>query len=125
MAKLAAERPELNVVNDQRGRPTSAVQLARRALDLAGTGLRGMHHATDAGECTWHGFTTEIARLTGAAAAINPCTSDQFPRPAKRPAYSVLDLTTTDNAIGPANPWQHELAAALRTAGLLATKETA
>ncbi len=68
---------------------------------------------TAGGQCTWHGFAAEIVRQAGHACDVKPCTSDQFPRPAKRPAYSVLDLTRTESLLGPMPEWKQNLAAVL------------
>lgn len=114
MRKLMLERDRLQVVNDQRGRPTSVEHLARTTLDIYECGKRGHWHATDGGECTWFEFAQEIKRLTGAPATIEPCTSDQFPRPAKRPAYSVLDISQTEAELGPMPHWKDNLADVLR-----------
>ena len=114
IANLCAQRDELKVVNDQRGRPTSAEQLARASLALVLAGARGVWHATDAGDCTWHGFACEIARLVGSSCRIEPCTTDEFPRPARRPAWSVLDVEKTQSLIGPLVPWQFALADTIR-----------
>ncbi|MEO1008919.1 MAG: dTDP-4-dehydrorhamnose reductase [Planctomycetota bacterium] len=113
MRTLMFDREELKVVDDQRGRPTSAEHLARCAIDLALRGARGHWHATDGGECSWYEFAREIKRLTGAPSAITPCTSDEFPRPAKRPAYSVLDIKQTEAELGPMPHWTDNLAAVL------------
>ncbi|OAB63583.1 hypothetical protein AY599_11465 [Leptolyngbya valderiana BDU 20041] len=114
MRKLLAEKPSLSIVDDQRGRPTSAEHLARCAISLAINGARGHWHATDGGECTWYEFAQEIKRLTGAPATIEPCTSDQFPRPATRPAYSVLDISQIEAELGPMPHWKDNLADVLR-----------
>ncbi|MCC7389729.1 MAG: dTDP-4-dehydrorhamnose reductase [Phycisphaerales bacterium] len=114
IAGAARTRPELRVVDDQRGRPTSAEGLARTSLGLIMAGARGFAHATDGGECSWFDFAREIVRLTGAPAVVHPCTSDAYPRPAKRPAYSVLDLSETERLIGPMTPWQAALADVVR-----------
>ncbi|TVQ59864.1 MAG: dTDP-4-dehydrorhamnose reductase [Phycisphaerales bacterium] len=110
IARAGAEKPVLRVVNDQRGRPTSAEHLARTTLAMIEAGARGVHHATDAGECTWYEFASEIVRALGLPARVEPCTSAEFPRPAARPAYSVLDISTTEALIGPLTPWQDALA---------------
>ena len=110
MARLTAERDELRVVDDQRGRPSSGEHLARASLGLIEAGQTGTFHVTDGGECTWHGFTTEIARLLGHSCRIEACTSGEFPRPAARPGYSVLDLTATEDALGPMPDWRRNLA---------------
>jgi dTDP-4-dehydrorhamnose reductase len=110
IAKLGAERPELRVVDDQRGRPTSAEYLAARTLALIEHGATGAYHVTDGDECTWFEFATEICRLTQGRAQVHPCTTAEFPRPAPRPAYSVLDLSKTEAMLGPSRPWRSNLA---------------
>jgi dTDP-4-dehydrorhamnose reductase len=106
---LVKERPSVKVVNDQRGRPTSAEHLARTTLQLLGEGATGHWHVTDGGECTWFDFAREIAKLTGAKADVQACTTAEFPRPAKRPAYSVLDLSETERLLGPMPDWRQNL----------------
>lgn len=106
IAALAANRDSLRVVNDQRGRPTSAEHLASTSLAMYLAGAQGTWHATDGGECTWHELATEIVRLLNFPCDVQPCTSDEYPRPATRPAYSVLDLTKTDVLVGPRTDWQ-------------------
>jgi dTDP-4-dehydrorhamnose reductase len=110
MAKLCSERPLVRVVADQRGRPTSAQYLAERTLELLGRDAHGIFHVTDGGECTWFDFAAAIARLTAGTARVEPCTTAEFPRPARRPAYSVLDLSATEALLGPSRPWQDNLA---------------
>jgi dTDP-4-dehydrorhamnose reductase len=65
---------------------------------------------TDGGECTWYEFTLEIARLLGRTCTISPCTTADFPRPAPRPAYSVLDLSQTEDLLGAMPHWKSNLA---------------
>jgi dTDP-4-dehydrorhamnose reductase len=113
IARLASERPMLRVVDDQRGRPTSAEGLAETTLALLEAGARGVLHATDGGECTWCGFAQEIVRGLGLPARVEPCTTAEFPRPARRPAYSVLDLSATEALVGPMRPWDERLAGVL------------
>jgi dTDP-4-dehydrorhamnose reductase len=110
MARLMAEKPSLRVVNDQRGRPTSAEHLARVGLSLLGLDQTGTFHATDGGQCTWFDFAAEIARLTNSTCRVEPCTSEEFPRPAPRPAYSVLDLSRTEALLGSMPHWKSNLA---------------
>lgn len=113
MRQLTRNQPELKVVHDQVGRPTSAEYLAERTLQLLRGGHQGTFHVTDGGQCTWFEFTQRIAELSGGTARIQPCTSAEFQRPARRPAYSVLDLSRTEAAIGPSRPWQENLAQVL------------
>lgn len=108
--KASRERDELKVVDDQRGRPTSAEHLARVTLALLDKKARGTLHVTDGGECTWFEFAAEIVRLAGHRARVLPCTSAEFARPAKRPAYSVLDLAPTEALVGPMTDWKANLA---------------
>jgi dTDP-4-dehydrorhamnose reductase len=110
MAKLTRDKPALKVVDDQRGRPTSAEHLAATALALLDRGARGTFHVTDGGECSWYEFTVEIAKLLGRTCTIDPCTTAEFPRPAPRPAYSVLDLNKTEALLGPMPDWRKNLA---------------
>lgn len=114
IAKLGREKPVLRVVSDQRGRPTSAEHLARTTLALLDDGVSGTLAVTDGGECTWHEFACEIVRLTGGGAKVEPCGSADFPRPAPRPAYSVLDLTPAEGVLGPMPDWRTNLAAVCR-----------
>ena len=88
--KLASTRPELSVVNDQRGSPTFTLDLASAIVQLCHAQARGIVHVTNSGDCTWYDFATEIVRESGLATAVKPVTTAEFPRPAKRPAYSVL-----------------------------------
>ncbi|MDB4971666.1 MAG: dTDP-4-dehydrorhamnose reductase [Myxococcaceae bacterium] len=108
--KASRERPELKVVSDQFGRPTSAEHLARATLALLDKKARGTLHVTDGGQCSWHDFASEIVRLAGHPARVHACTSAEFQRAAKRPAYSVLDLAPTEALLGPMPRWQDNLA---------------
>ncbi len=88
--KLAASRPEISVVNDQRGSPTFTSDLASALLQLCRASARGIVHVTNRGECTWFEFAVEILRVSGLSTTVKPVTTAEFPRPARRPAYSVL-----------------------------------
>ncbi len=88
--QLAAERPSLKVVGDQRGSPTFAEDLAGMIGNLLVHPVRGIVHVTNEGSCTWHEFASEIVRLSGSRVPVEPITTGEMPRPAKRPAYSVL-----------------------------------
>ncbi|GHV77331.1 NAD(P)-dependent oxidoreductase [Spirochaetia bacterium] len=101
----------LKVVNDQRGNPTSAVDLAKHLLKLAETEEFGIYHCTNNGECSWYEFAAEFLKRSGLKYTIEPCTTEEFPRAAKRPAYSSLDnmmlrLTTGDEM----RSWQDAIA---------------
>ena len=114
IVSVIGQKKPLKIVNDQRGRPTSAENLARTSLELIRVGACGIYHVTDGGECTWFEFGREIGRNTDPLYAIEPCTTAQFPRPAKRPAYSVLDLGATEAKVGPMTPWPQALADVMR-----------
>ena len=92
MARLAAERDTVSVVDDQRGQPTWTVDLAHAIVRLVEAEAPfGTYHGTSSGETTWFGFAQEIFRLLGHdPARVLPTTSEAFVRPAPRPAYSVL-----------------------------------
>jgi dTDP-4-dehydrorhamnose reductase len=113
--KLAANRPALDVVNDQRGCPTLSGDLARAIIRLCHAGAKGIVHATNTGDCTWYEFAREIVARAGLTTEVHPVTTQQFPRPAPRPAYSVLSPASLHNwgVIMPA--WQDALQRYLRT----------
>jgi dTDP-4-dehydrorhamnose reductase len=87
----ARQGRELLVVNDQRGTPTSAPALARQILALAATEAFGTYHATCQGEATWYEFALLILEQAGLEVKVRPCTTGEYPRPARRPANSVLE----------------------------------
>ena len=114
IARLAGQRPSLSVVNDQLGRPSSAEQLARVTLELMRADACGTFHVSDDGQCTWFEFAQAIVAHTGSACCVEPCSSEQFPSPAVRPSYSVLDLTRTRQLVPDIQPWQQCLADVMR-----------
>lgn len=95
--KLAASRPALDVVDDQRGCPTYTVDLARGIVGLCSKNARGIVHVRNAGECSWFEFAREIVRRSGLRTDVRPVSSSQMARPAPRPAYSVLSATSAEN----------------------------
>jgi dTDP-4-dehydrorhamnose reductase len=92
--RLAASRPALDVVNDQRGCPTYTVDLARAIIQLCRKGVSGVVHVTNAGDCSWFEFAQQIVTAAGLATEVAPVNSQQMARPAPRPAYSVLSATS-------------------------------
>jgi len=91
MLSLAA-KPEIKVVNDQTGCPTWTCELANGILKLIKDNKHyGTYHICGSGHTTWYGFAKEIFRQSGLKVNLKPCTTDEFPRPAKRPEYSVMD----------------------------------
>jgi len=117
MIGLERDREVVDVVDDQRGQPTWAMDVAGQVIALARSGApAGVYHATSSGETTWFGFAQEIFRLLGAdSARVRPVTSGAFPRPAPRPAYSVLGHGAWASAgIKPIPGWRLRLRQGLR-----------
>lgn len=107
--KLAATRPTLDVVNDQRGCPTYSVDLARAIIELCRKNAAGIVHVTNAGSCTWFEFATEIVKQGGLTTEVRPISTQQMPRPARRPANSALSSARL-NRLGITMPnWQDAL----------------
>ncbi len=99
----AAGKTELKVVDDQRGRPTFAPDLARALVKLVAAGARGVVHFANAGETTWYGLAKEaLARGGYPNVKLVPCATAEFPRPAARPANSVLDTSLYESLTGQA-----------------------
>jgi dTDP-4-dehydrorhamnose reductase len=120
MLRLAGEREHLEVVDDQLGQPTWSYQLARRLVDLgaaalAGRAPAGVYHGTAAGQTTWYGLAREVFTRSGLdPERVRPTTSDRYPRPARRPAYSVLAHGRWAEAGLPPMPdWRESLVQAL------------
>jgi dTDP-4-dehydrorhamnose reductase len=95
--KLAATRPQLEVVGDQRGSPTYSVDLARALIRLCRQEASGVVHVTNRGECSWYEFAREIIARAGLVTVVRETTSDKFVRPAERPKYSVLSPESLEN----------------------------
>ena len=98
MLNLTANKPQLKVVFDQAGTPTYAYDLAKAIFDIIEnrkySGNSGIYHYSNEGVCSWYDFTKMIAEYSGQTECdIQPCHSEEFPSPVKRPAYSVLDKT--------------------------------
>lgn len=91
IVKIAREKGFLKVVNDQIGNPTNAVDLAWHICKLIITDEYGTYHCTGAGECSWYDFACEIVKCFNVKATVEPCSTEEFPRPAHRPQYSSLD----------------------------------
>lgn len=120
MAALAESRPTLSVVADQQGSPTWSADLASGLLELAGAEVAGgVLHATGAGDTTWYDFARAVFEELGHdPARITPTTTDAFPRPAPRPAYSVLSPSAWVAAgLRPLPPWRTALTTAFRQHG--------
>jgi dTDP-4-dehydrorhamnose reductase len=117
IAGLARSRDSLRVVDDQRGRPTSAEHLAAATLALVEAGESGAWHVTDGGECTWFELARHVAARVAPGCRVEPCTTAEFPRPAPRPAYSVLDVSRTEALLGAMPPWPGAVDGVLARAG--------
>lgn len=120
MLELLEKRPRLQVVHDQQGSPTYTVDLARLVSSLSLTEKYGIYHASNSGTCTWYEFAQAIAEEATKqigfkpSAVLEPCTTGQFPRPAPRPQYSVMDhLAIRTNGLPPMRAWREALIAFL------------
>ena len=117
MLKLMSEREELNVVSDQVGSPTYAADLAAVIMQVIASGkwIPGMYHFSNAGVISWYDFALAIKELTGKSCRVNPIPSSQYPTPAKRPAYSVMDTSRIFSNFGltPKN-WKDSLQVCLK-----------
>jgi dTDP-4-dehydrorhamnose reductase len=130
MLKLMNEKEEINVVNDQFGSPTYAADLAEVIMQIIGKlptpsvaeGLpqakpdsqlptqSGIYHYSNEGVITWYDFALAIKELSGSKCKVNPIPTSQYPTPAKRPAYSVLDKTKIQETFGiELKNWMHSL----------------
>lgn len=111
MLRIARENKSAKVVNDQFGSPTNAEDLAYHLLLLAASEEYGLYHCTGNGVCSWYELTQEIWRLWNVDAALAPCSTEEFPRPAPRPAYSALDNAMLRATVGDRmRTWQEALA---------------
>lgn len=120
--RLAEERPEINVVDDQVGTPTYAGDLARAIVRIMEDDNRaeyeGIYHYSNAGVCSWYDFAVEIVRLGGLDCRVNPVSTAGYPTKAHRPAYSVLDKTKIKDTFGVEVPdWKESLAAMMGKSG--------
>lgn len=86
-----ADKPILKVVDDQIGCPTWTVELSKAIITLLNSKPYGIYHTCGSGYTSWYGFAQKAFELAGITTNLQPCTTDEFPRPAKRPAYSVMD----------------------------------
>ena len=120
MVRLAGQRETLDVVDDQRGSPTWSRDLAGALVTLAGSAAPpGVYHATNSGDTTWYGLARAVFAEIGADPdRVRPTTTDRFPRPAPRPAYSVLsDASWRAAGLPPLRPWDQALHAAFSEVG--------
>lgn len=113
--RLARERDTLSVVDDQIGCPTFTGHLAPALVALAAAPVPGVVHVAAAGECSWFAFAKEIVTAAAVTCEVRPCTTAEFPRPAPRPAYSVLRSERGDAVPGLPH-WRDGLTAYLAVA---------
>lgn len=124
MLKLADEKEEISVVSDQLGSPTYTWDLASFLLELVRSEAYGIYHASNSGVVSWYSFAKAIMEETGKAVRVKPCTSAEFERPAKRPAYSVLDNhALRAEGFQPLPPWRDSLRSCLRRMGIPVREE--
>ena len=106
MLRLTAEKPSLKVVFDQVGTPTYARDLAEAIVAILQSPHPGVYHYSNEGVCSWYDFAKTIAEYAGHGTCdIQPCHSDEFPSPVRRPAYSVLDKTLVKQVFGLSIPY--------------------
>jgi len=120
MLRLMKERESLNIVADQKGRPTYAKDLAIATMKMieamnVGNTMSGVYHYANTGETTWFDFAAKIKVIAGLTCALNPIETKDFPTPAKRPAYSVLDTSKIEEALSLSIPhWEDALAICMK-----------
>ncbi len=98
--RIMREKGAMTVVNDQRGNPTNANDLAHHILKLAKTSDYGIYHCTGEGECSWYEFALEIAKLSNIKGTVTPCTSEEYKSPTKRPEFSSLENLALKYSVG-------------------------
>lgn len=115
MLRLMKERETLNIVADQKGRPTYAKDLALATMQIVeslndGKAIAGIFHYANTGETTWFDFADKIKAIAGLSCSLNPIDSAAFPTPAKRPNYSVLDTSGIESILpSPIRNWEDAL----------------
>jgi len=120
MMRLMKERESLNIVADQKGRPTYAKDLAMATMKMIeaindGKSIKGVYHFANTGETTWFDFAAKIKAIAELDCVLNPIETKDFPTPAKRPAYSVLDTSKIEEALSIAIPhWEDALASCMK-----------
>jgi dTDP-4-dehydrorhamnose reductase len=108
--ELAEERDTLEVVDDQKGTPTATADLALAIEALLAVPARGIYHVTNAGSCSWCVFAQKILAIAGSQTRVLPISSERLARPARRPAYSVLDCSKFTRETGHILlPWEQAL----------------
>lgn len=118
MRRLGAEKAQLNVVFDQVGTPTYAADLAAAVVHILPRlrpGMKEIFHFSNEGICSWYDFAVEIMKLSGLDCRINPIESKDYPTPARRPFYSVLNKTKIKQTFNiEINHWKESLQSCLK-----------
>jgi dTDP-4-dehydrorhamnose reductase len=110
MLRLGAERDSLSIVSDQVGSPTYAADLAAAALALVEAKAEpGVYNFANSGVCSWYDFAHAIFEMSGTECALKPIRTEQYPTPAKRPSYSVLDTGKIAEVVGTPQNWREAL----------------
>jgi dTDP-4-dehydrorhamnose reductase len=116
MLKLGEERKELSVVADQIGCPTYTLDLANAILELVDSEKYGIYHISNSGSCSWYELAKEIFKEAKMEIKVIPCTTADFPRPAARPAYSVLEHMSIElNQFSSIRSWRKGLSAFIKS----------
>jgi dTDP-4-dehydrorhamnose reductase len=119
MLKLAQEQKQLFVVDDQIGCPTYAVDLARCIFQLIQTEKYGVYHISNSGHCSWYEFAKAIFEEASINIVVNPCKTKDYPRPAQRPPYSVLDhMALRLNGFKELRHWREALKECIKVYGV-------
>jgi dTDP-4-dehydrorhamnose reductase len=114
MLKLAKERGEVRVVNNEVVSPTSTAELAEQLVQLSRSDCYGLYHATAEGSCSWYEFAQEIFALTDTPVRLKVAARDEFPAKVRRPEYSVLEnQALKGRGLNTFKPWQDGLQAYL------------
>ena len=110
MLQKSSELRKMRVVDDQVGSPTYVKDLAELLIDMVRTEKYGIYHASNTGTCSWYEFAREIFDVTGTTTVLEPCSTEEFPRPAPRPRYSVFEHTALrTNGFALLRPWREAL----------------
>jgi dTDP-4-dehydrorhamnose reductase len=125
MMKLMHDRPAISVVSDQVGAPTYAADLAKCMMHIVAgdhaktiNWVAGIYHYSNQGRISWHEFAVAIKELTGSACTVNPIPSEQYPTPAKRPAFSLLDTNKIRTTFHTTIPeWKESLQTCIKLLG--------
>jgi dTDP-4-dehydrorhamnose reductase len=112
MMRLMKDRPEIKVVNDQVGAPTYAADLAKAILDIINSGnwVSGIYHYSNKGKISWYDFAVAIKEMIGSSCIVHPIPTIDYPTPAKRPKFSLLDTSKITSKFGIQIPeWRESL----------------